>query len=1279
LSNNFEALKPIRRDTLGQYPVTSGCIVPHMRARNLFAALLAPVLLLACGGSKPPKKTGGIVGTQDTGGTGGIVEVPPDAGPPPLKARGASCTSAGQCQTGSCVDGFCCDTACTDSCSTCKLPGSEGRCVPVPAGQDLDNECADEGASTCKNDGMCDGKGGCRKYPATTECQPGNCTGTTESSARMCDGSGTCLPGTSQSCPTNCQGGACNRTCSDVNPCQVGFYCDASGACKLNVAAGMTCTTNAECATGFCADGICCRTDCNQLCFSCKLPGSLGTCTAAPDGQDPKGECVAQAASTCGKAGGCNGLGACRVHPAGTSCGAQTCTGSTAHTARTCNGAGSCLDGAVSNCSPFRCGGTSCRTTCTNTNQCDLGFTCMGNTCTGDGQAGQILHWRFDEPDGTIAIDTSGAMHPGTYIGVVGTPAPSNLVASIGGMNPRSRTFARGNRQAVQLANAPGDLTPTAELTVSAWYRATSVDTSGATLVSQGNNYMIRLRPTQIEFAKRTTTAQGTTVLASALATVPGMLNGSWHHVAGVTSAAEGMKLYVDGALVRSEPAMTRNVLYDQGLDLFVGRDGNGSAAWDFDGNIDDVRIYDMALSADDIATLVHGNRPEVLLHWRFDEPSGTTASDDSGNNLSGTYTGQVGIPAASTLVPDVSFADPRSRRFTRANRHAVRYPNMPTLLQPNNDITISAFYRATGPLDTAGAEIVSAGNSYLLRLLPTKIEVAKRYTNAAGAGAFAVLDSPDIANNAHLDGKWHHIAAVTNPSGMRLYFDGVEVNTSPRGEDLRYDQGLDFWVGRHGNNLATYDFEGNIDQVFVHGRSLSAAEIAELARQQGTAMPELALVWSFDEATGTVANDSSPAGDNDGTYLAGPATSTDVPAVPFTDPRSRLFDRSMRQAVQLVPAPASIQPVNDLTVGVWYKARTALGGGMTGQELVSAGDNYLVRLRATQVEFSKRTATGIQTCLAPVGAAKIFDGNWHHIGATTSTDKIRIYFDGVQQTCPNGTDGDIVYTAGANFYVGRHGNNQNTWDFDGNLDEVRIYRRALTPDEITALAAQTPKPVPLMQWKFDETTGTTAEDSSINNLDGTYVGAPVSDANVPPGSLNNPASLKLDGAMRQAVTRAPTPPLLKPVNNLTVSAWYRATDVDSMAAAKTGAEILSAGNSYLLRLRPNGVEFSKQTAAGTKQCIVDAPAHLNGQWHHLAGVTSPTEGLIVYFDGAPICNHPADTQDIVYTGQGTDLFVGRHGNAQEQWDFSGNLDDVRIYGNALTADQIMSIFHKTF
>src|SRR4051812_3151562 len=115
-----------------------------MRSRELApGVLLVSVLIAACGGGKPPKKTGGTVGTEETGGMGGSDYIPRAAGPPPLRPRGGSCSNGNQSQTGSCVDGFCCDTACTEACSTCKLPGSEGRCVPVPEGMDPDNECAD--------------------------------------------------------------------------------------------------------------------------------------------------------------------------------------------------------------------------------------------------------------------------------------------------------------------------------------------------------------------------------------------------------------------------------------------------------------------------------------------------------------------------------------------------------------------------------------------------------------------------------------------------------------------------------------------------------------------------------------------------------------------------------------------------------------------------------------------------------------------------------------------------------------------------------------------------------------------------------------------------------------------------------------------------------------------------------------------------------------------------------------------------------------------------------
>ena len=87
--------------------------------------------------------------------------------------------------------------------------------------------------------------------------------------------------------------------------------------------------------------------------------------------------------------------------------------------------------------------------------------------------------------------------------------------------------------------------------------------------------------------------------------TGPSYLDGNWHHLAGVISSA-GMRLYFDGAVIATNPDGS-NLVYPLGTDLFVGQHGNGVSGFNFDGNIDDVRIYDRVLSDTEIAQLAQG------------------------------------------------------------------------------------------------------------------------------------------------------------------------------------------------------------------------------------------------------------------------------------------------------------------------------------------------------------------------------------------------------------------------------------------------------------------------------------------------------------------------------------------------------------------------------------------------------------------------------------------------------------------------------------------------
>jgi hypothetical protein len=322
-------------------------------------------------------------GSASDGGSrsDGAATLPADATLPATKlANGASCTDATACQSGYCVDKVCCDTSCASRCYVCDVANRRGTCLPVPAGEDPDNECDQEAAATCGRDGTCDGKGECRRYTAGFECKPGSCVGSTEQAASTCNGSGTCVPGNTRSCSPNlCMGASCASRCAVTTECQKGFFCDG-GKCMVTRANGAACGAAEQCSSGFCVDGVCCNSSCGQLCQACNLSGTPGTCTPLPDGQGLS-DCPADPPSSCMRAGGCDGRGGCRLHPSGTICGAASCTDGVATLAATCNGGGVCQPAGTRDCGVFACVGAGCAVSCSSNAECKPTYVCNAPSC----------------------------------------------------------------------------------------------------------------------------------------------------------------------------------------------------------------------------------------------------------------------------------------------------------------------------------------------------------------------------------------------------------------------------------------------------------------------------------------------------------------------------------------------------------------------------------------------------------------------------------------------------------------------------------------------------------------------------------------------------------------------------------------------------------------------------------------------------------------------------------------------------------------------------------
>jgi len=297
------------------------------------------------------------------------------------KPTSFTCNAGTECMTGLCQQGICCATACTGTCQSCAVAGNLGACTNVPTGTDPLGQCNDQGMNSCGTDGMCDGAGGCRRYAAGAQCAAATCTGSTLTSTRSCNGTGTCQAATTSMCdPYACTGTACRTTCTTDAHCVAPFTCIGGSCAKKGP--GVACGAGGECLSGFCAQGVCCDGACNGTCQSCALAGTVGACTNVPNGSDPLNQCNDLGMNSCSTDGSCNGSGACRLYAAGVQCAAAMCTGTTFTPARTCNGTGTCQTATPSSCAPYACGtGGACRMTCGTTADCASPNTCTNGSC----------------------------------------------------------------------------------------------------------------------------------------------------------------------------------------------------------------------------------------------------------------------------------------------------------------------------------------------------------------------------------------------------------------------------------------------------------------------------------------------------------------------------------------------------------------------------------------------------------------------------------------------------------------------------------------------------------------------------------------------------------------------------------------------------------------------------------------------------------------------------------------------------------------------------------
>jgi hypothetical protein len=195
--------------------------------------------------------------------------------------------------------------------------------------------------------------------------------------------------------------------------------------------------------------------------------------------------------------------------------------------------------------------------------------------------------------------------------------------------------------------------------------------------------------------------------------------------------------------------------------------------------------------------------------------------------------------------------------------------------------------------------------------------------------------------------------------------------------------------------------------------------------------------------------------------------------------------------------------------------------------------------------------------------------------------------------------------------------------------------------------------------WKLDETSGAVFVDSV-----GTNNGScPGSDCPVPASGQVNGAQTFNGSSTRITV---PHNSSLNVSDSLTLSAWVN-------TATCSGRRVIvgkyTGTSSWWLGCDESGAAmFSLRDSNGTNREISSGGLKIdNGQWHHLVGVRDGASGQnLIYVNGSQIA---AVSQ--AYSGNfnnNSPVAIGFHANA---YFFNGTIDEVAIYGRALTAVEI--------
>ncbi len=298
---------------------------------------------------------------------------------------------------------------------------------------------------------------------------------------------------------------------------------------------------------------------------------------------------------------------------------------------------------------------------------------------------------------------------------------------------------------------------------------------------------------------------------------VPGTctLDKNWHFIVITKDPVNGLKAYNDGILIKSYPDDTSSISKSKDFDLIIGKDSFYEGGY-FKGLIDEIQIYDYALSDSEIMQYYENTKPfrnTLLARYTFNN---CDAADDSGNENNGSVNG--GVTFTDGVKGKAANFDGKSGYIKIKNN---------TMLNFSSKFSICMWIKGD-PVQNQIYTIISKGhypfNGWIIQSEALKEGGEPYFLYGDGNKFVQNFIAPD---SSIIDGVWHFIAITKDPvTGLKTYKDGLRVSShSDAISRMSNPHEFDLIIGMDTVYAGRY-FKGLIDEVQIYDYALSDDEI---------------------------------------------------------------------------------------------------------------------------------------------------------------------------------------------------------------------------------------------------------------------------------------------------------------------------------------------------------------------------------------------------------------------------------------------------------------------